>query len=290
MSNSLVILIAILVGLTVGVLVLVLTRYVVETRRLRVKPGDDQPLPVAERLAPYLELIPLPAPIRVRWGTEKLALRLRYAGLPWDLETYARLHWALIWIMLLLAVWLLVSREVDLVGGFTALLLVLGGLLGPGVWLTLQADRRKAEIDYALPDFLDRLALGLEAGLGFEVALRRTSNNFPALLGSELRRAVRQVNRGHPVTVALGELSSRTPSNDMRAFVASVKQSGKLGTSLAQALRLQTNLLRARRRRRAQEASRRLPILIVFPLVFCFLPALLIIYIAPPILHLLLGQ
>ena len=63
-----------------------------------------------------------------------------------------------------------------------------------------------------------------------------------------------------------------------------------LGTSLANTLRVQTRLLRAKRRRRAEEASRRLPVLVVFPLVLFFLPALLIIYLAPPLLHLFLGR
>jgi tight adherence protein C len=101
---------------------------------------------------------------------------------------------------------------------------------------------------------------------------------------------VRQIDRGHASASALSELTRRNPSQDLRAFVASVNQADILGTPLAKTLRIQTSALRARRRRRAQEASRRLPILIVFPLVFCFLPALMIIYLAPPLLHLFLGR
>jgi tight adherence protein C len=91
-------------------------------------------------------------------------------------------------------------------------------------------------------------------------------------------------------SATLVELGERVPSQDLNGFVASVRQADRLGTSLAKALRVQTGLLRARRRRRAQEASRRLPVLIIFPLVFFFLPALLIVYLAPPILHLFLGR
>jgi tight adherence protein C len=146
------------------------------------------------------------------------------------------------------------------------------------------------EVDLSLPDFMDRLALVLEAGLGFEVALRRTASGYPGLLGAELQRTIRQLDRGLSRSAALVELGERVPSLDLTAFVAAVRQADRLGTSLAKALRVQTGLLRARRRRRAQEASRRLPILIVFPLVFFFLPALLIIYLAPPLLHLFLGR
>ena len=146
------------------------------------------------------------------------------------------------------------------------------------------------EIDNALAPFMDRMALGLDAGLGFEAVLRRIAGQYPGLLGEEFRRMVRQLDRGHPRWQALEELGERNSSHDLSAFVAAVRQTDRLGTSLARILRIQTHLLRSRRRRRAEEASRRLPILIVFPLVFFFLPALLIIYFAPPILHIFLGR
>ncbi|HSB90228.1 MAG TPA: type II secretion system F family protein, partial [Anaerolineales bacterium] len=95
---------------------------------------------------------------------------------------------------------------------------------------------------------------------------------------------------GHSRSAALLEMGERNPSDDLRAFAAAVRQADRLGTSLAKSLRIQSGLLRDRRRRRAQEAGRRLPVLIVFPLVFFFLPALLIVYLAPPLLHLFLGR
>ena len=156
--------------------------------------------------------------------------------------------------------------------------------------MTWRRQRRCETIDLSLPNFLDRLTLSMEAGLGFEIALRRTSKNFPGLLGNELRKLVRAVDRGHTRFEALDQFVERTPSNDLAAFVTAVKQSDRLGTSLARTLRIQSQILRSRRRRRAEEAGRRLPILIVFPLVFFFLPALLIIYLAPPMLHLFLGR
>jgi tight adherence protein C len=284
------IVISVLIAITVGVLSFLLLRAIVELSLKRRGEVDEQLMTFSEQLEPYLRLIPLPAPVRKAWVTDRLTQRLRHAGITWDPGDFARLHWALIWIIAVLAAWMVVEREFDLVGVFLAGLFLLSSLYGPGLWLGLQADRRKMEIDLSIPDFMDRLALGLEAGLGFEIAFRRTSANFHGLLGMELRRVIRQLERGHTMSGALEQMMDRIPSRDLRAFVASVLQSERLGTSLARGLRMQTNLLRSRRRRRAQEASRRLPILIVFPLVFCFLPALMIIYIAPPILHLIMGQ
>ena len=245
---------------------------------------------VAEALRPALNLIALPRGLEGRWASEAVGQRMRFAGLNWEAREFAAARWALLWLGLLLAVVLGVLRRWDLLGQFLVILLVGSAYFGPDVWLQWRSERRRMEIDIALPDFLDRLALGLDAGLGFEVALRRTAHDFRGLLGENLRRLVRQLDRGHPRADALRDMADQTPSDDLHAFVAAVQQSDRLGTSLARSLRVQTTLLRARRRRRAQEASRRLPVLIVFPLVFFFLPALLIIYLAPPLLHLFLGR
>lgn len=245
---------------------------------------------VAEALRPALNLIALPRGIERRWASEAMEQRMRHAGLTWVGREFAAARWALLWLGILLAVAVGVLRGWDLLGQFLALLVAGSAYFGPGIWLQWRSERRRMEIDIALPDFLDRLALGLDAGLGFEVALRRTAHDFRGLLGERLRRLVRQLDRGHPRAEALRDMADQTPSDDLHAFVAAVQQSDRLGTSLARSLRVQTTLLRARRRRRAQEASRRLPVLIVFPLVFFFLPALLIIYLAPPLLHLFLGR
>jgi Flp pilus assembly protein TadB len=243
-----------------------------------------------EHLLPVLRVVAVPAGISRRWAAGASQSRLLHARLPWAVEAYVALRWLVLWLAVLCAVGLGIWRGWDLLGQFLALVLVAGGVVGPEVWLLRKVEAREHEVNLALPDFLDRLALGLEAGLGFDLALERIAAQFPGMLGEDLRLMVRQLGRGHQRKAVLEELAARNPSLDLRAFVAAVKQADSLGTSLARTLRLQTTLLRARRRRRAEEASRRLPILIIFPLVFFFLPALMIIYLAPPILHLFLGQ
>jgi len=241
-------------------------------------------------LAEVVHHVPLPAWIRSRWATPETEQRVMRAGLPWSAEDYAALRWLVLWLGVILGCGVAVLRSWDLMGLFVALTSMLIGLLMPEVLLRRRIEQRQMQVDFSLPDFLDRLALGLEAGLGFEIALRRTATDFSGLLGEELRRVVRQLDRGHGRGEALDSMSGRIPSQDLRAFAAAVKQADRLGTSLAKTLRVQTALLRSRRKRRAQEASQRLPILIVFPLVFFFLPSLLIVYLAPPLLHFFLGR
>lgn len=245
---------------------------------------------VALRALRWLRVVWMPRTIRKRWATEKVERQLRLAGLPWHAEDFAAMRMLVAGAGISLAGGVLLGRDGDVIGWFLAGLVVVTALVAPPAWLSLRRDQRQREIDRSLPDFLDRLSLGLEAGLGFEVALRRSAERFPGRLGEEARRMVRQIDRGHSRSAALLEMGERNPSDDLRAFAAAVRQADRLGTSLAKSLRIQSGLLRDRRRRRAQEAGRRLPVLIVFPLVFFFLPALLIVYLAPPLLHLFLGR
>lgn len=251
--------------------------------------GSKGPQDRMTQLGEFLAAVPLPMLIVTQWADQKARTRAVRAGLPWSARAMAAARWLSLWIGALLALAFLLLRGGDLLGWFIAIVMLGLGWKGAELWVRVRVDRRRQQIDRALPDFLDRLTLGLEAGLGFEVALRRTAARFGSLLGEELRRAVRSLDRGHPKSEVLDELVARGTSTDLRAFAASVKQSELLGTPLTKTLRVQSDLLRSRRRRRAEEASRRLPILIVFPLVFFFLPALLIVYLGPPLLHLFLG-
>jgi tight adherence protein C len=244
----------------------------------------------AAQVLPWLRAVWIPEGIRRRWGGGDVARQLRMSGFPWEADDFVAVRWLSLMGGLLLAAAIAAGRGGDLVGWFLASLLFAAAWFGPPTWLSLRRERRQREIDRSLPDFLDRLSLAMEAGLGFDVALRRSAERYPGRLGEELRRMVRQLDRGHARGAALEEMAARNPSEDLRAFAAAVRQADRLGTSLARALRVQSGLLRDRRRRRAQEAGRRLPVLIVFPLVFFFLPALLIVYLAPPLLHLFLGR
>lgn len=288
--NALLLAISVLVGILIGFLSLGLIDFFTAFQSRERERTKLAPSTVVEQISPLLQLIEVPKRIQWRWGTNTVRRNLEHSGLPWTLEDFVAVRWLSLWGGLLTGVVFGFWRGWDLFGQFLAALSWIAGFVLPRIWLIWQVDRRQQEIDLALPNLLDRLALGMEAGLGFEISLRRTAQNYAGLLGEEVRRLVRQLDRGHPRGGSLDEMVLRNPSPDLRAFVAAVKQSERLGTSLARTLRIQTDLLRASRRRRAEEASRRLPVLIVFPLVFFFLPALLIIYLAPPILHLFLGR
>jgi pilus assembly protein TadC len=274
--------ISIMAAMTIGSLSLALS--VIRRRRRRpVQPGS---LPTRE----ILSALRPPAVLFRRWTGENVARRLRHAGLNWRPETYAGMRWLTLWVGLWGGVFLVIGSGAGVMGGFFACLCILGAAAGPDAWLAHRCDHRCWAIESQLPNFMDHLVLGLEAGLGFEPSLGRSIEHERSILGDELSWLMRQLDRGMRRERALELLLERSPSGDLRDFVAAVRRSDRLGTPLAKTLRMQGGLLRQRRRRRAQEASRRLPVLIVFPLVLFFLPALMIIYLAPPLLHFFLGR
>jgi tight adherence protein C len=215
---------------------------------------------------------------------------LIHAGIPLTASQFRALRWLAFIGGVIFAIVGGISRDWDLLGWSLSVFSLGAGFTAPLVLLRWKIERRVSDFELVLPDLMDRLRFGLEAGLGFEPALRRASNRFPGVLGEELRRVLRQLDLGTPRALALTKLANRNPSRNLGSFVASIKQADRLGSSLTRVLEVEASRLRADRHRRAEEASRRLPVLIVFPLVFFFLPALLVVYLAPPLLHLLLAR
>lgn len=171
---------------------------------------------------------------------------------------------------------------------FSFIGLVFGYFL-PMMVLRHKQNRRKMDITLALPDALDLLVICVEAGQGLNAALLRvgqeTEGHADALSG-ELKTVNAEMRAGVTRTLALRNFALRTGVDDVRAFVAVLIQSDRFGTSIAQALRVHSDGLRIRRRQRAEEAARKAPVKMVFPLVFCIFPQLLVVVLAPGMLAL----
>ncbi len=220
-----------------------------------------------------------------RWSS---AATLARAGIPLSAREYQALWWLLIPPGVLLALGLAALAKWSAGGIGLGTLSLLLPMFGPLLYLRLKTNERARGITRSLPDFLDLLTLSVEAGLGFEVALRRVAERYPDPLGQGMRQALRQIELGYSRADALEGLVERSPSLDMVNFVAAVNLAERLGTPLAQTLRIQAELLRTRRRQRAQATAQTAPVRVIPALVFFFLPALLLIYLAPPILNFLL--
>ncbi len=181
---------------------------------------------------------------------------------------------------------LVVSSLMDMSFGVivrNALIMAAIGLFLPAVWLRQRAKRRQHEIARALPDALDMLSVGVEAGLAFESALLRVAEQWDNALTEEFRRAVRSMRLGEGREEALRRMADRTGVEDLLTFVAVLVQSSRLGVSIAQVLEAQAAQMRLKRRQRAEEQARKAGIKMIFPLVFLIFPAMFVVILGPSV-------
>lgn len=156
----------------------------------------------------------------------------------------------------------------------------------PDLLLSAMASRRKEAIVLELPDILDQLTMSVEAGLGFEAAISRIAAKDQGILSQEFARLTQDIRLGTPRSEALHGLATRSGVDDLRHVVLSLRQAEKLGTPLADTLRVMADQLRTQRSLRAEEAANKLPIKMIFPLALCILPALFIVILAPAVIQL----
>lgn len=188
----------------------------------------------------------------------------------------------------LMSLWIWMSGRNSLL-----VILLLTGMLvsiAPAGYLRYLSRQRQKALRRTFPDFLDLLNMTVRAGIGFLPALRRVSESMDGPLGEDLQTVNNQIEMGFTVSQALSRWAEISQMEDVERFVESVNLSQRLGTSLSRTLRIQAELLRAKRRRKAEEQVQTAPIRIIPALVFCFLPSLMLIYLAPPILNFLLRR
>jgi tight adherence protein C len=166
--------------------------------------------------------------------------------------------------------------------GFAALL-----YFTPDVLVSARAQERQREILYALPDALDQMTICMDAGLGFEASMARASQTNTGPLAQEMVRTLQEVQVGIGRREALRMFADRNNVPDLKHFVTAVLQAEHYGVPTGQVLRNQAAELRAKRRQRAEETARKLPLKLLFPLIVFVLPPLFIILVGPAALQLI---
>lgn len=162
------------------------------------------------------------------------------------------------------------------------------GLYGPALYVRARADRRQREIINGFPDALDLMLVCVEAGLGLEAAFTRVGMEITTshpLLAEQFGAVVLEFRAGRSREDALRRLADRAGVDEIRAFSTLLVQSTKLGSSLAQTLRVYASEMREKRRLRAEEKAHRLPVLLAVPLVACMLPVMIGVLMLPAVIR-----
>jgi tight adherence protein C len=158
------------------------------------------------------------------------------------------------------------------------------GYILPGMVLARMAKARQHRIRLSLPDALDLLVVSVEAGLGLDQALQRVGDELAFAhreLSDDLRLINLELRAGKPRAEALHNLADRTGVDDLASLCAVLVQTDKFGTSVAQSLRVHSDVLRTKRRQRAEEAAAKTGVKMVFPLVICIFPAIWVVTLGP---------
>jgi tight adherence protein C len=237
----------------------------------------DIPSPSLQKLARYVPKSPK--------EMTRLQRRLANAGfhgfLPLIIYSFSELAFAALGFVA-------VYFTADLRTGF--LFAVAGAVMGylvPGLVISRRIRLRKKQIQNGLPDTLDLLIVSLEAGLAIDQAILKCAEElnvaYPAL-SHELQLINIETRAGKPRLEALKNFAKRTQVDDVRALVAMLVQTDRFGTSVAQALRTHAEESRIKRRQRAEETAAKLSVKLIFPLVFCLLPAFCVVAVGPAII------
>ncbi len=164
----------------------------------------------------------------------------------------------------------------------------LGGFYLPDFYLYRKTQYRKKKIFEGFPDALDLMVVCVEAGMGLDAAIKRVGDEM-ALKSKELSEEFRmlslELRAGKSRVDGLRNLAMRTDLEDVSSLVTMLIQTDKFGTRVAQALRVHSDAMRTKRYQRAEEMAAKIPIKILFPLVFFILPALVMTLVAPGIIR-----
>jgi tight adherence protein C len=158
-------------------------------------------------------------------------------------------------------------------------------VLGPYIVLRRKVKNRQKAITRSLPDSLDLLVTGVEAGLGVDAAFAMVTEKTGGPLAEAFTSYLRQVGLGRPRRDAFADIAERTGVMDLIRVAAAIAQAEQMGATLGDVLRVQAEDLRTLRRQRAEEAAQRAPVLMTIPMSLCFLPAMGAVVIVPSILN-----
>ena len=158
------------------------------------------------------------------------------------------------------------------------------GFYLPGIGLWYLRITRQKEIFLTLPDALDLMVVCVESGLGLDAAMRKVTDEMKShakVISEEFALANLQLQMGRPRREVLHDLGVRTGVDDVRSLAAILIQADRFGASIGQALRVQSDSMRTRRRQLAEEKAAKTAVQLIFPLVLFIFPGIFVVLVGP---------
>jgi tight adherence protein C len=220
--------------------------------------------------------------------TGRIRHRLELAGNPeqWDVDRVIALKMlgtATGYIVSVAGTVVLHAGVLPTLGAVAAL--TIAGYFSPNIALYQLTYDRREQMRRELPDAIDLLTISVEAGLSFDSSLSHVARNTTGALSEEFFRVLQEMQIGLGRSEAMRALGERTELPELRSFVTSMVQAEAFGIPIAQVLRVQAKEMRVKRTQRAEELAQKVPVKILFPLIFCILPALFIVILGPAVLQ-----
>ena len=159
------------------------------------------------------------------------------------------------------------------------------GYFIPDLLLYSKGLERQKVMQLELANTLDQMLISVEAGLGFEGAMARAGANGKGPLAEELIRTLQDMQVGRSRRESYLALAERTNLPELRSFVQAIVQADTYGIAISRVLRVQAKVMRVKRRQRAEEKAMKLPVMILFPLLFFIFPVLFIAILGPAVIH-----
>lgn len=249
----------------------------------------DESMSTANAMARVLEKAePLANPLKPKTEVEQNKLKLRLVQAGFRHEGAPSIFLSAKFICLIFGVFS--GGGSLLLMDFTMNKALLAGLFAggmfylPDVILFFIGRSRKEQIFLGLPDALDLMVVCVEAGLGLDQAMRKVSDemrkSYP-VISQEFGLANMHLQMGRPRAQVLHELGQRSGVDDVRALASIIIQADKFGSSIAQALRVQSDSMRTKRRQIAEEKAAKTAVKLIFPLVIFIFPGIFVVLVGP---------
>ena len=159
----------------------------------------------------------------------------------------------------------------------------------PNFIVVAQLARRREEIRRHLPQAVDLLEICVSSGLGLDMAWHVVSEEIQQVspvLANAMSLTNFEMNLGAGRVDAMRHMAERTGAAELSSLATILIQTERFGTSIAETLKIFANSMREERTYTAEESAEKITVKLIFPMVLCIFPAVLVTVAGPALITL----